>query len=81
MFNSSRSFISGFVLIFACVALSTNVVFSQVEVEIIADEGAKIPITIAPFDGDSELGLTVAEIITADMLRTGLFASRSVDSS
>jgi len=81
MFNSSRSFISGFVLIFACVALSTNVVFSQVEVEIIADEGAKIPITIVPFDGDSELGLTVAEIITNDLLKTGIFASRSVEVS
>jgi Tol biopolymer transport system component len=65
---------------FACfsAALFCGVTFAQVEVEIIADEGAKIPITVLPFEGSGSASL-MSEIISADLLKTGLFAIQSVE--
>ncbi|MDC1312310.1 Tol-Pal system beta propeller repeat protein TolB [Burkholderiales bacterium] len=58
-------------------ALFCGVASSQVEVEIIADEGSKIPITVLPFEGDGKARL-MSEIISADLMKTGLFAIQDV---
>ncbi len=46
---------------------------AQVEIEIIADEGAKIPITVLPFEGGGAEARLISEIISADLMKTGLF--------
>ena len=52
---------------------------AQVEIEIIAGEGSKIPITIMPFEGSSEESEVMAEIISNNLIKTGLFSVRPND--
>ncbi|MDG1162571.1 MAG: hypothetical protein P8N01_03775, partial [Burkholderiales bacterium] len=54
---------------------------AQVEIEIIADEGSKIPITVLPFVGEEEEADLIAEIISADLTKTGLFSIQDVETS
>jgi TolB protein len=54
---------------------------AQVEIEIIADEGSKIPITVLPFGGEGEEADLIAEIISADLTKTGLFSIQDVETS
>ena len=49
MFSVFRKANVFFTFVCFSAALCCGVTFAQVEVEIIADEGAKIPITVLPF--------------------------------
>jgi TolB protein len=78
MFSVFRKANVFFTFVCFSAALYCGVTFAQVEVEIIADEGAKIPITVLPFEGSGSASL-MSEIISADLLKTGLFAIQSVE--
>ncbi len=48
-------------------------------IEIIGAGEHQIPVSIVPFGGDEKLGLAINEVVTGDLLRTGLF--RLVDTT
>ncbi|MDA0238086.1 MAG: Tol-Pal system protein TolB, partial [Proteobacteria bacterium] len=68
-------------IIFFAIVMSYGVVSAQVEIEIIASEGKKIPITVLPFEGEGDQAKRISEIILSDLTKTGIFAIQSVDSS
>lgn len=78
MFSVFRAVNSLVTLVCLSTALFSGAVCAQVEVEIIADEGTKIPITVLPFEGSGSASL-MSEIISADLLKTGLFAIQNIE--
>ena len=79
MFSIFRM-IKGFAgIIFFVIFSSHGFVSAQVEIEIIADEGAKIPITVIPFQGEGDQAKLISEIISSDLAKTGIFEIQSFD--
>lgn len=78
IFRMTKSFVG---IMFFAIVLSHGVVSAQVEIEIIADVGAKIPITIPPFLGEGGQAKLISEIISSDLAKTGIFAIQSFDKS
>lgn len=73
MLNSVKSIV-GWLLMFQIGAAS-----AVLNIEIIGAGEHQIPVAIAPFGGESQLAKTINEVVTSDLLRTGLF--RLVDAS
>ena len=76
IFRMTKSFVG---IMFFAIVLSHGVVSAQVEIEIIADVGAKIPITIPPFLGEGGQAKLISEIISSDLAKTGIFAIQSIE--
>ncbi|MDO8351292.1 MAG: Tol-Pal system beta propeller repeat protein TolB [Gallionella sp.] len=46
---------------------------AALSIEIIGAGEHQIPVSIVPFGGDEKLGLAISEVVTGDLLRSGLF--------